>query len=94
LSGNKGWDEFSSDLLLHIVAEFLGIALGIAIPLMIASKLIDEKLNILARSIVELIAQLRIEKKISPQAARSYVKCAVKLISVDHLKKDISLCCI
>jgi hypothetical protein len=88
---DKSGQEFSSELLLHVFAEFLAIALGFAIPLLIASRLLGEKLNILARPIVELVARLRIDGKISRESARSCVKCAVTLISEESFKEGYSL---
>jgi hypothetical protein len=92
LSGDNGDQVFWSNLLLNIVAELFGLALGILIPLIIVSKLAGQRLDRLARPLVELIAELRTHNAISATAARNCVICAVRLLSEDHLKqKSISL---
>ena len=87
LSEKRDPSAFFENFFLNASAEFLGIAVGIGIPVLLASR----KFNVLARPLIELIAQLRIEGKISGQSARNCVICAVKFINEDELKKDISL---
>ena len=75
---------FLSNLFLNVVAEFVGIALGIVIPLWVAVRYADKRLEDLMKPIAEFIAQLRAEERISPEAARRGMVCAVRIISQEH----------
>lgn len=87
LADENGRNTFWSNVLLNLVAEFLGFTLGILLPLIIAAWFAEDKI----KPIVQLIARLRSEKIITPLTARGCVMCAAKLISEEKLKKDSSL---
>jgi hypothetical protein len=75
---------FWADLYLNLVPEFIGVALGILIPLSILAWYADKQLEELVTPVLRLIKRLRVEKKISPEVARYATACAVKIISEEH----------
>jgi hypothetical protein len=75
--------EFWSDFLLHVVAEFSGLAIAIVVAYKYASKRLDD----FAPAIVKLVQQLRAEKRISTESARQCVICAAQVISEGHIRK-------
>jgi len=75
--------EFWSDFLLHVVAEFSGLAIAVVIAYKYASKRLDD----FAPTIVKLVQQLRAEQKISKKSARQCVICAAQVISEGHIRK-------
>lgn len=77
--------SFFGNLLLNIVAEFLGLAVGGIFAALIAKELAKKKLAELAPNLVRLIGHLRIGETISKEAARDSVICAVHIISEDSL---------
>ena len=76
---------FSGNLLLNVVAEFLGLAVGGVFTALIAKELAKKKLKDLAPDLLRLIGNLRIGGTISEEAARDCVICAVHVISEDSL---------
>lgn len=93
LTETNNYQSFWSNLYLNFVPEFIGAAVGILIPLIILAWFADKKLEKLAQPILELIAQLRADGRITELGARRSVVCAVKLISENNMKgKSISLC--
>lgn len=79
--------SFSGNLLLNVVAEFLGLAVGGIFAALIAKELAKQKLEELAPFLVRLIGHLRIGGTINDEAARDCVICAVQIISEDSLDK-------
>jgi hypothetical protein len=78
---------FWSNLLVNVVAGLLGLALGIVLTILIASRLAAEKLNEVADRLVRLVEQLREDKLLSQDAARRAVVFAVGLISESSLRQ-------
>lgn len=87
---SSGGDQFWGNLLLNLVAELAGIALGVVITLHLASKLAQKKLDTLALTMVHLIGQLRKDRTVSGEAARDLVVCGVALISEESLQPERS----
>ena len=87
--GLGGWlasnNSVASNLLLGLSANVTALVLGMVVAAVAASQLAAEKLAILARHLLEPIAQLREDGTISGHAARRCVVCAVALISPDQL---------
>ena len=79
--------SFFGNLLLNVVAECLGLAVGGIFAALIAKELAKKKLEELAPALVRLIGHLRIGGTISGEAARDCVICAVQIISEDSLDK-------
>jgi hypothetical protein len=77
--------DFLSSFSLNIVAELIGIVVGILIPLIVALWYAGKKFEEAATPLAEFVAQLRADKKISKEAARRSMVCAVTLISQDHI---------
>src|ERR1051325_11086717 len=71
--------SFFGNLLLNVVAEFLGLAVGGIFAALIAKRLAKKKLEELAPYLVRLIGQLRIGGTISKEAARDSVVCVYML---------------
>ena len=76
----KGARAFLTDLSPNLVAELLGIALGILLAVPIASLWARHKLKDVAPSLVDLLQQLRDDQKLSGRATRCAMVCAVNLI--------------
>jgi hypothetical protein len=79
--------SFSGNLLLNVVAEFIGLAVGGIIAVLIAKELAKRKLKELAPDLVRLVGHLRMGGTISRDAARDSVICAVHIISEDSLER-------
>jgi drug/metabolite transporter (DMT)-like permease len=86
-SGGKVGPDYWESLFLNIAAGLLCLALGSLLALKIASRSASAKLELLAKPLVNLIAELRLGETITPQAARCAVICTVGLISENHLRK-------
>lgn len=80
-----GRGAFWSNILLNLIAELIGIAVGLILPLLLFAWIAGKMVEKAATPIAELIAQLRAEGRISEEAARRSVVCAVNLISEDHI---------
>lgn len=78
---------FTGNLLLNVVAEFIGLAVGGIFAALIAKELGKKKLEELAQKLARLIGNLRLGGTISREAARDCVVCAVHIISEDSLNK-------
>jgi hypothetical protein len=78
-------NDFLSSLSLNIGAELIGVILGILTPLIVALWYAGKKFEEAATPLAELVAQLRADRKISKEAARRSMVCAVKLISQHHI---------
>jgi hypothetical protein len=77
--------EIWGGMLLNIASEALGWALGLVAAAVIGVKLAKKKLEDVMVPLVELVAELRESKSISPHAARKSVICSVKLLSDEPL---------
>jgi hypothetical protein len=76
---------FISSLSLNIAAELVGVLVTLLGVVLYAAFAARKKFESLATPIAELIAQLRAERRISCEAARRSMVCAVKLITPEYM---------
>jgi hypothetical protein len=88
LPNTTSQQSFRGNLYLNFVPEFLGAAFGVLVPLIIIAWVADKRLKKLSQPIMELIAQLRAEERITKEVARRSAICAVNIISEINVKKD------
>ena len=80
--------QFLANLLLNIVAEFVGISLGLIIVTLVAKK----KLKETAPDVVRLILLLRKNGNIKPEVARAAVVAFVSLIDEEAVPRGNKSC--
>jgi hypothetical protein len=81
LMRSADWYDFESNLLLNVVAEFVGFSFGIVAAAHLATRAAQKKVDELAEPVLALIRHLREGGTISPPAARAAVVTTVKIIS-------------
>ena len=81
-----GAKEFLANVLLNVVAEFIGLSVGLVTAIYIANHVAREKLSQFGEPIIAFIQQLREEGKLSPHATRKSVMATVSIISDGTLK--------
>lgn len=81
---------FVSNLALNIAAELLGVLITLSGVVLYAVLAARKKFESLATPIAELVAQLRSDGTLSPEAARRSMVCAVKLITPENITKKAS----
>jgi hypothetical protein len=75
----SSWKAFFSSLLLNLIAEMLGLTGALWAAWWFAKK----RLAVVGPRLTELVTQLRRDGRLSAQAARESVACAVGLIAED-----------
>jgi hypothetical protein len=83
-------DPFRKDLLLNVAAGFFEIGIGTIILTFVAWVVAISKFQHLAKPLLKLIQQLRIDNKLTPELARKSVVFAVTLLSESNVSKSLS----
>jgi hypothetical protein len=76
-----GPTEFEANLLLNVVAEFIGFGVGIVAAGHLAARATQKKIDELGKPLVQLIRQLRVDGTITSEAARAAVQAVFSVIS-------------
>ena len=84
----KDRSTFWSNTGLNLAVEFMGIGIGLGIPLVILGINAKKEFENTATQVAELVAQLRAEGTISKEAARKSIVCAVNVIPKEHISRD------
>jgi hypothetical protein len=84
---NTTLPAFVSNLTLNIAAELLGVLITLSGVVIYAVFAARKKFESLATPIAELVAQLRCDGTLSPEAARRSMVCAVRLITPENITK-------
>ncbi len=84
----KGRTDFVSNIGLNLVAEFIGMGIGIGIPLIIFAIGAIGRYEKTATQIAEAVAQLRAEGAISKEAARKTMVCAIDAIPKESISRE------
>ena len=79
---------FASNLILNISSELVGALITLSGAIIYAAFTARKKFESLATPIAELVAQLRCDGSLSPEAARRSMVCAVMLITPENIAKQ------
>ncbi len=80
---------FQKDFLVNVAAGLVEIAIGTALAAVATWAVAKNKLRELSRPVLALIQRLRIDGRLTEEAARRSVVCAVALLSESNVSKEI-----
>lgn len=79
--------DFLPSILVNLGVEIFGVVVGLAVAGWVAIAVAQARLLVAAPRLLALIAQLRRDKILTPEAARAAVACAVTFLSEGSVAK-------